>query len=126
MTMQRLLLVEDEESLLRLMAKYLTRAGYEVDPCACAEEAWRLFTVKDQAYAVVILDLSLPDLPGDQLLSRMRQHEPDLRAVICSGTPPSSAAGLPSSRQRYLQKPFLPRTLIDELYTLTHGRTAQA
>jgi two-component system response regulator AtoC len=118
MSMQRLLLVDDEESLLRLMEKFLKRAGYEVDSCGCAEDAWRLFSAKDKAYAVVILDLSLPDMPGDQLLIRMRRQRPGIRAVICSGLPPLGAAALQSDELRYLQKPFLPRMLIEAVVAL--------
>ena len=126
MSMQRLLLVDDEESLLRLMEKFLKRAGYEVDSCECAEDAWRLFSAEDKAYAVVIVDLSLPDMRGDQLLIQMRQQRPGVRAVICSGMPPSEAAALPSDELRYLQKPFLPRMLIEAVAALTDGPSAEA
>jgi len=110
MTGRRILVVDDEAPLLRLMQKYLERAGYAVDACGRAGEAWTLFTSPQRNYALAIVDLTLPDLPGEELVRRMREHKPGLRVIICSGAP----AGIEESTGiRYLQKPFLPRMLTD-------------
>jgi len=110
---RRVLVVDDEEPLLKLMDRYLTRAGYEVDACGLAEEAWRLFSDRDSAYDVVVVDLSLPDLPGDALLERMRRLRPQAAAVICSGMPAPGECDTAAGRTRYLQKPFLPGMLLE-------------
>ena len=105
---RRILVVDDEASLLRLMRKYLERAGYEVDVCERAFEAWTLFASPERKYDLVIVDLTLPDLPGEELLRRMRERDPGLRAIICSGAP---AATGETRQVLYVQKPFLPKML---------------
>ncbi len=110
----RILLVDDEVSLLRLMQRYLTRIGYQVDACERATQAWDLFCSPGGSYELVIVDLTLPDLPGDVLLGRMIDRQPGTRAIICSGVPPSTESFSGSAvRPRFLQKPFQPKMLAE-------------
>jgi DNA-binding NtrC family response regulator len=103
----RLLLVDDEAALLDLLKKYLERLGYEVDACTGAEAALALFDTDPQRYALVLTDLTLPRITGEEMLDRMRARNPQLRAVVSSGYP-----YVPRSAQvDFLQKPFLPKML---------------
>jgi len=120
MTPRRLLIVDDESALLGLMKRYLTRAGFEVDACGLGADAWRRFDAAPHSYSAVIVDLSLPDITGYDLIERMRARFPALRVVICSGSPaeesPSAAGGT-----AYLQKPFLPKMLLEVVERVTGG-----
>ena len=103
----RLLLVEDELALADLLKKYLERLGYQVDACDHADAALALLEAHPEDYALLITDLSLPDMSGDELLTRSRLHAPNLRAIIASGYPyEPRVAGV-----EFLQKPFLPNLL---------------
>src|ERR1700756_5248154 len=64
----RLLLVEDEPALATLLKSYLERLGYQVDACAQADAALALLDAHPEDYALLITDLSLPDMSGDELL----------------------------------------------------------
>ncbi len=114
MDLPRLLVVDDEPSLLRLLTRYLSRANYAVDACAGGEEAWQRFQDGEQAYAAAIVDLSLPDLPGEELVRRIRSRRPDFPIIVCSGALPDLDA-MSGSGVRYVQKPFLPQMLLDTL-----------
>lgn len=109
-----ILLVDDEATLAGLMRKYLSRLGYQVNTCEYGEQAWNLFSKEKQKYALVIVDLRLPDIPGETLLERMLEQNPNLRALACSGSPPSDTLAA-NTRIRFLQKPFLPKKLAEEV-----------
>ena len=105
----RLLLVDDEPALADLLKKYLERLGYEVDTHGDAEQALDRYDQDPEVYALVLTDLTLPGMNGEQMIERMRQRNPKMRAIISSGYPYQ-----PVSRQvAYLQKPFVPKMLAE-------------
>ena len=107
----RLLLVDDEGALAGLLQKYLERLGYQVDVCGSAEEALPRFEADPQRYALVLSDLTLPGMNGDDLIDRLRAINPRLKAIVASGYPHQ-----PRSRDiEFLQKPFLPKMLAEML-----------
>jgi CheY-like chemotaxis protein len=110
----RILLVDDEAPLLDLLKRYLERLGYQVDSCLTPANALALFEADPKQYALVLTDLTLPGMKGDEMLVRMRLLSPKLRAIIASGYP-YEARG---KRTRSLQKPFLPKMLADEIEDL--------
>jgi two-component system, cell cycle sensor histidine kinase and response regulator CckA len=110
----RILLVDDEAPLLDLLKRYLERLGYEVDSCLTPEEALALFEAAPARYSLVLTDLTLAGMKGDEMIARMREHAPKLRAIIASGYP-YVAQG---ERTRSLQKPFLPKMLAEQIEEL--------
>ena len=116
----RILLVEDEPPLLVLIEKYLQRLGYEVETHLKSYDALRNFQASPDRYSMVIADLGMPDMAGDTLLTRMLEIRPDLRVLVCSGSP-FFIENLPNSLQRqvaFLQKPFVPKMLADAVQKL--------
>ena len=126
MVQKRLLLVDDEAALLELLQKYLLRLGYEVDVFATAGDAWQRFQAGPLDYAVVIADLSLPDMSGERLLEKMLALNPALPVLVCSGYPfDTGQLPLKSARQAgFLQKPFLPKMLGEALNRLLKSDAA--
>ena len=112
-----LLIVDDEPKLLDLLSRYLGRLGYEVQTCGNAEEALARFQAEPERMAMVITDLSLPAVNGEDLIERMRQLRPGLPAIITSGYPyVPRAAGI-----GFLQKPFLPQMLAEAIEKALKG-----
>ncbi|HXP89109.1 MAG TPA: response regulator [Bryobacteraceae bacterium] len=107
----RLLIVDDEASLRDLLRRYLERSGYVVEAFADSEEALRRFEAEPERFSLVVTDLALPGLNGEELIGRMRALNPQLRALILSGYPHVPTQPLTG----FLQKPFLPKTLIEEI-----------
>ncbi len=116
----RLLLVDDEAALVELLKKYLERLGYDVDTCHASEDALVLFEADPQRYALVLTDLTLPGLNGEQMLDRMRLSNPRLRAVVSSGYPYHSRW----PQIEFLQKPYLPRMLADTIEKMLKSKRA--
>ena len=106
-------MVDDEPALLQLIEKYLTRLGYEVESHSSAHAALRSFAEAPDSWRLVIADLNIPDLPGHQLLTRMFELNPQLRCLLCSGTPFDVTSLPPAIRAQtaFLLKPFLPSML---------------
>jgi DNA-binding NtrC family response regulator len=116
----RILVVEDEVSLIQLLEKYLRRLGYEVDAYSASKDALARFKAAPQSYDLVIADLGMPDIPGDTLLTRMLEIRPDLRILICSGSP-FYLSNLPEALEQqvaFLQKPFVPKMLAEAIARL--------
>ena len=108
-TKGKLLLVDDEAPLLRLMQTYLGKLGYEVQGVAEAPDAMR--QIQDASIELAIVDMSV--MPGPESLVEMAASNPKARILICSGLP-FEVDSLPAKvrpRFAFLQKPFLPNML---------------
>jgi two-component system response regulator TctD len=114
----RLLLVEDNEELARLLIKGLRAAGYEIDRLAAAAEA-RL-ALRTTRYAVLILDLGLPDGDGLSILREIRHRKDPLPVLVLSarGGVHDRVGGLRSGADDYLVKPFALDDLLARLEAL--------
>jgi CheY-like chemotaxis protein len=106
-----LLLVDDEAALTELLKQYLERLGYQVDACTDPDTAVGMLDSDPQRHAILITDLMLPGMDGEELLGRLRERNPQLRAIIASGYPyQPRTAGV-----AFLQNPFLPKILADAI-----------
>lgn len=122
----RILVVDDEVSLLCLMEQFLRRLGYEVDSCSNAEEAFRRFEAEPETYSLVVTDILMPGLSGKQMVLRLLERNPKIAVVVCSGTP-FTVSTLPPDVQRqvaYVQKPFTPSMLAEAVQRLMGGAAA--
>jgi DNA-binding NtrC family response regulator len=108
MSAARLLIVDDEAALLSLLKRYLERLDYRVEICTDSQQALALFESDPEAFDLVISDLTLPGLNGEELLARMKKRNPRLRGLIASGYPYEPTTPGVS----FLQKPFVPEMLV--------------
>lgn len=115
-----ILIVDDEEALLRLMSLYLTRLGYEPATFARAGAALDAFRSDPHRFPLVIADLSLPDMEGHQMALRMMECNPNLKVLLCTGHPFDTETLPDAVRSRFsvLQKPFLPQVLAEAVKEL--------
>lgn len=82
---ERILVVEDEIAVQRSLARLLRRAGYDVLVAADGVEAMRVFTNTLPAPALVLLDVELPTMNGERVLSMLRELGADVRVLMMSG-----------------------------------------
>lgn len=109
----RILYVDDEPRLRRLVEVALIRSGYEVDTAADGAEAWE--ALQHVHYNLLITDNEMPRLTGLQLAARARFAGMRLPIVLSSGSP-DAFDGPSVARLRVatcLQKPFGVDTLIE-------------
>jgi DNA-binding response OmpR family regulator len=114
----RLLVVEDNEEVARLLAQRLRASGYETDLLATADEARAAVTTT--RYAAVVLDLGLPDADGLSILREIRQREDPTPVLVLTarGGLQDRVSGLRSGADDYLVKPFAFEELIARLEAL--------
>jgi DNA-binding response OmpR family regulator len=99
----RVLVVEDQEQILQLIATVLRAGGFEVLLARSAPEAMQ--AVQGQAIDLLVTDVTLPGMDGCALAAQLRAERPGLRVLITSGegTLPDRAAALGAG---FLKKPF--------------------
>jgi CheY-like chemotaxis protein len=82
---RKILLVDDEPSVLRVGRRMLEALGHEVVPVSSGAEAVEGFSREPESIVCVILDLTMPDMDGKEVLSHLRRSGPDVPVVIASG-----------------------------------------
>lgn len=102
----KLLVVEDEERLRKILAKGLKKCGYAVDTAGDGEEALEYFEVND--YDLVVLDLNLPRVDGMEVLRIIRSKNRTIKVLILSARSDieDRIRGLDDGGNDYLIKPF--------------------
>lgn len=102
----RILLVEDNRPLSEWLSRTLQRDRYAVDCAYDGEEA--NYLLRTQAYDLVILDLALPRMEGEEVLRRLRARDDNVPVLILTArdTMQGRVSGLDSGADDYMAKPF--------------------
>ena len=119
---ESILVVDDDPDFLDIIRRILERKGYLVATASSAGMA--IERVKERFYNITILDISLPDADGTELLSRLIEIHPDIIAIMLTGH--SSVQNAITSLNRgafaYLEKPVGPDNLLS---VITRGLEKQ-
>lgn len=107
----RILIVDDEPTLQRMVGEILKQAGYETDGALSCEQALERF--RAAAPDAVLLDVMLPDGDGFSLFGRLREIR-DVPVLFLSARDEDEARlrGLGLGADDYITKPFLPQELL--------------
>jgi len=106
------LIVDDEIYVREMAASVLQELGYDPILAGEGQTALDLFQKHQGDVRVVILDVMMPGMTGEQLLQALRGIQPDLPAVFTSGfTEKRTLATGPGTRTEFLQKPYHPEEL---------------
>ena len=114
----KILLVEDEEMLNSITAKYLRAEDMVVDTCLNGEEA--LETLSHSTYDVVVMDIMMPVMDGITALKKIREREitTPILLLTAKDTVQDKVNGLNAGADDYLAKPFEFEELIARIYAL--------
>jgi FixJ family two-component response regulator len=100
---RRILIVDDDEGVLRGLSEYFLRLGYEVVRAATGKEGLSGF--QSQEPDVTILDLRLPDIDGMQILEVMRQRNALVILLTGYGDIPTAVRAMQLGAENFLTKP---------------------
>lgn len=102
----KLLLVEDEAMLLKIVTKGLKKCGYAVDNAIDGEQALELYEINE--YDLIVLDLNLPKIDGIEVLEQIRKKDKEIKILILSARSEieDKITGLDMGANDYLIKPF--------------------
>jgi len=82
---ERILFVDDEEILAEIGKKIFERLGYEITIKTSSTEALELFRAKPGFFDLVITDMNMPDMTGEQLSRKVMKIRPELPIILCTG-----------------------------------------
>jgi signal transduction histidine kinase/CheY-like chemotaxis protein len=82
---ERILLVDDEKSIMTIGRQRLERLGYKVDSTTNPSEALDLFRSKPDQFDLVITDMTMPQMTGDKLVKEILKIRSDIPIIICTG-----------------------------------------
>ena len=129
----QILIVDDEEMGLILVKQILTAAGYHVTTAQSGFECLDLFRRRPLSYQLVLLDLTMPFMDGEETFHRLREIRSDVPVMLCTGFIQNDrlermmTAGLSG----FLRKPFAPDEVASQVkaimesvkYSRTSGST---
>ncbi|MFB4162995.1 response regulator transcription factor [Alteribacillus sp. JSM 102045] len=109
---QRLLVVDDEESITTLISYNLEQSGFQVDTAMEGKKAME--KVKNTAYDLIVLDLMLPEIDGLEVCRQIRQEKMNVPILMLTAKDDEfdKVLGLELGADDYMTKPFSPRELV--------------
>ncbi len=121
----RILVVEDEAKIAEIVRAYLEKEGFKV---SIAENGEKALSILKQGFDLIILDLMLPDIPGEEICRTIRDDS-DLPIIMLTAKSEEEnrIKGLGIGADDYVVKPFSPRELVARVKAIlrrTSGRKA--
>ena len=110
------LVIEDEDVLRSAVATLLRKEGFLVIECADGAAGVRLFASNRERIDVILLDMTLPGMPGGQVLEEVRGIRPDARVILTSAYS-RDALSVPDGEAPwgYIRKPYPINDLVNLL-----------
>jgi DNA-binding response OmpR family regulator len=115
----KILVIEDEAAIVRMLERGLMAHGHQVVSADNGRDGASLAT--DDAVNLVLLDISLPEMDGHQVLARIRRTRPNLPVLMLTARDDlqNKVAALNSGADDYLTKPFAFEELLARIHALT-------
>jgi CheY-like chemotaxis protein len=111
----RVLVVDDEDAILKFAARVLEPVGYEV---VVASDGWDALRIIDaqRRFDLFVIDVIMPKMRGDELAQRLHRRDPDIKVLYCTG----------HKDQLFQARPVLGRTeaLVEKPVTVSEFRDA--
>jgi CheY-like chemotaxis protein/heterodisulfide reductase subunit C len=107
----KVLVVDDEEVVLRSVDRILTKEKHAVETVLTAEAA--LMKVGDTKYDIIVTDWKMPGIDGMELIARIKELQPDTRIIMITGysSVDSAVKAMSLGAFDYISKPFTPKDI---------------
>jgi DNA-binding NtrC family response regulator len=111
----RILIVDDDENIRKVLAAILEDEGYTVESVGSAKEAIR--RARKKFYNLALIDIRLPDMEGTELLRKIKDTTPRMRKIIVTGYPTLQNAieAVNKRADAYIMKPFDVRKVLEAI-----------
>jgi two-component system cell cycle sensor histidine kinase/response regulator CckA len=120
---ERILFVDDEDSMVELNQQRLERLGYGVTGVGDPMEALALFRSEPKSFDLIITDMTMPHLTGDKLAQEILKIRPDVPIILCTGY--SDKISEENAREfgirKYIEKPIEMETLAKAVRDVLDG-----
>ena len=117
---ERILLVDDEEQIVAMEQQMLENLGYRVTARTDSAEALKVFAEHPQNFDLVITDMTMPHMTGDQLAQKMLDIEPNIPVILCTGFNQgiTEEKALAMGIQKFVMKPVVKKELATTIRTV--------
>jgi len=121
---ERILLVDDEEQIVSMEQQMLENLGYEVTARTDCTEALKEFSQKPQNFDLVITDMTMPHMTGDELALKLLDIKPDIPVILCTGFNEdiTEEKALAMGIQKFVMKPVIKNDLATTIRTVLDHR----
>ena len=111
----RILVVDDDENILKVVAAILKDKGYTVETASSGNEAIK--KTQKAHYDLMLIDIRLPDMEGTELLTKVKETTPKIRKVIVTGYPTlhNAVTAVNKGADAYIMKPFEVEKMLDTI-----------
>lgn len=118
-----ILIVDDEESVRVIAARMLEFFGFSILLANDGQQGVEIFRANKEKIAVVLLDMTMPHLNGEEAFREIRGIQNDARVLLISGYNEQDAIDQFAGKglAGFLQKPFTPTELRDKLRAILEG-----
>ena len=128
MTMEQVLIIEDDQRLAQMVCDYLKQFGYSLEHAPNGASGLRQIE-SNENLKLVILDLMLPDMDGLEVCRQIRQLPSptcnlSILMLTAKGDPMDRVVGLELGADDYLAKPFEPRELLARMRAILRRQSA--
>ncbi|MGD9210374.1 MAG: PAS domain S-box protein [Desulfobacteraceae bacterium] len=115
-----ILIVDDEEVFIKVLSRMLERMGYSILSASNSHEALETFRENKDRIKLVIMDMVMPGISGDQLIEMFQNLDPEVNVILVSGYIKDEKMKKISTQNRraFLQKPFQHETLQETIESL--------
>ena len=119
-----ILIIEDEEPLVKLFKKILEILGYRVLLAETGKEAVELAKTFDGQIDLALLDIKLPDMDGGRVYPLIMEARPDMKVIVCSGYSIHGPAQdiIDAGAEGFIQKPFSIAPFAEKLKEVLEGK----
>jgi len=117
---ERILLIDDEEQIVSMEQQMLENLGYEVTARTDSTEALKEFSQKPQNFDLVITDMTMPHMTGDELALKLLDIKPDIPVILCTGFNEdiTEEKALAMGIQKFVMKPVIKNDLATTIRTV--------
>ncbi len=88
---ERILLVDDDISVLKIETRILAGLGYQVTAKGASKEALEAFALAPDKFDLIITDMTMPDMTGIDLIQKILELSPGMKSILCTGYSDSRA-----------------------------------
>ncbi len=104
--MSTVLVIDDKDSMREMLSASLTSEGYDVDVAGSGDAG--IARSKEKHFDVILTDLKMPDISGMEVLTQVKEHDPDTAVIVMTayGTIETAVEAMKRGAFDFLQKPF--------------------
>lgn len=117
----RILVLDDEPTILMLLTRILEQAGYEVLTATSGAAALATLTAHHERVALIVVDVKLPDMSGREFVRHAIARFGRIRTLYVSGVDQRGHSDVVNEDSGFLAKPFDARELTSRIHTLLSG-----